>query len=244
MNITELIEDGKRIAKESIKIGAYGMEYYSGENLENWLALAIRYVEANFPNDADTIRFRELAGNVMDNGESNFFPLIAILEAFKVIPPTPLEKDIMPILSNIFNNFNRFDINIKRRYADRVTIDIQDEYDVQDAVLSILKLFIDDVRPEDYVPSYAGANSRVDFLLPSHSIVVEIKMTNKSLSDKQIGEQLIIDFERYKQLPNYNHLICFVYDRNSNIKNPHGLIHDLEKLSDSSMRLTVFISPL
>ncbi|QDQ03280.1 hypothetical protein FOH38_00745 [Lysinibacillus fusiformis] len=169
---------------------------------------------------------------------------MAILKAFEKLPPTPQNDDILPIISNVCLNFNKFDVNIKRRYANRETITIKDEYDVQDSMLSILKLFINDIRPEDYVPSYAGGNSRVDFLLPLHGIVIETKMTNKNLSDKQIGEQLIIDFERYKQLKDYSHLICFVYDKDSHIRNPHGLITDLEKLSDENMRVTVYISPL
>ncbi|MBK0295840.1 hypothetical protein IAE22_26320 [Bacillus sp. S34] len=242
MNISELISAGETAAKENAKSGYTGI-YYGGVEYQNWLALAIRFVESNFPGDPDTKRFREIAEHANNFGDEKFNPLIAILKAFEQCPPVPQKTDIMPIISKLCNNFNKFDINIKRRRADRPTITINDEYDVQDAMLAILKLFVDDIRPEDYVPSYAGGNSRVDFLLPQHGVVIETKMTNKHLSDKQIGEQLIVDFERYKHLPEYNHLVCFVYDKESHITNPYGLITDLEKMSDKDMTITVFISP-
>lgn len=140
-------------------------------------------------------------------------------------------------------NFNKFDISIRRRYGNRDTININDEHDLQDVLFSILKLFISDIRPEDYIPSSAGGNSRVHFLLPEYGLIIETKMTNKSLQDKQVGEQLIIDFGRYKQKDGYNHLMCFVYDKETNIRNPIGLIKDLERLSDEKMRISVYISP-
>lgn len=243
MDLRELIETGESIASRCKKSGTMGM-YYSGAEYQNWLSLAIRFMDSNFPSETDTARFRSIAETAHGFGDKKFLPLIGILKAFEQLPPVPKIDNIVPIIKDICNNFNKFDINIKRRYAKRETIVINDEYDVQDSLLAILKLFTNDIRPEDYVPSYAGGNSRVDFLLPSHGIVIETKMTNKNLSDKQIGEQLIVDFDRYKQLKDYNHLICFVYDKDSYIRNPHGLISDLEKLSDENMRITVLISPM
>lgn len=242
MKISELITLGETTARKSLTRSDFG-EYYSGEEYEYWLALAIRFVEANFPNDPDTKRFRDKAENANGFGNDKYHSLISILKALEKSPPVPHKTEILPIIYDICKNFNKFDINIKRRYGGRQTILIDDEHDLQDAILPILKLFVDDIRPEDYVPSYAGGNSRVDFLLPKYGLIIETKMTNKSLQDKQVGEQLIIDFERYKQNKEYNHLICFVYDKNSYISNPHGLISDLEKLSDDKMRMTVLISP-
>lgn len=243
MDISELIIMGEAAAKDCYKPGG-GRGYYSGEKYQEWLAIAMRYLQSNFPGDPDTERFRTIAVNANGFGDDRYHPLMAILKAFEQNPPVPPKTDIMLIISDLCNNFSKFDINIKRRHGSRPTITINDEYDVQDAMLAILKLFVDDIRPEDYVPSYAGGNSRVDFLLPQHGVIIETKMTNKHLSDKQVGEQLIIDFERYKQKGDYNHLVCFVYDKGSHITNPYGLISDLEKLSNEDMRMTVFISPV
>lgn len=244
MDIYELIERGENAAKECFHRNSHGTDgYYSGQSYENWLSLAIRFLESNFPNDTETIRFREIAEYANGFGNDKYHKLMAILKAFSECPPIPPRINILPLIKDICMNFNRFDVNIRRRYGGRETITINDEHDLQDVIHSILRLFINDVRPEDYVPSYAGGNSRVDFLLPEHKIIIETKMTNSTLKDKQIGEQLLIDFERYKQKVGYDQLICFVYDKEANICNPSGLINDLEKLSDEKMRIIVFISP-
>jgi hypothetical protein len=52
-----------------------------------------------------------------------------------------------------------------------------DEYDVQDIFHALLRLFVDDIREEEWTPSYAGGASRMDFLLPELETVVEIKKT-------------------------------------------------------------------
>jgi hypothetical protein len=243
MTIDEIIELGNKAATNCTQYGQMIGTYISGQEYENWLSLSTRFVESLYPNDQDTIRYRKLAMESGRSSETNHKKLMSILNAFKNIPPIPQKQDITDLLSEIFNNFYKFDISIKRRYANRNTIEINDEYDLQDALKSILKLFIDDVRPEDYVPSYAGSNSRVDFFIPKHGIVIETKMTNNSLKDKELGEQLIIDCARYKQNPNYKHLICFIYDKNSYISNPSGLISDLEKNGDEQINVKVYISP-
>jgi len=43
-------------------------------------------------------------------------------------------------------------------------------------------------------------------------VVIETKMTRASLGAKQVGEQLILDIEHYKQHSDCGHLVCLVYD--------------------------------
>src|SRR5258708_5925569 len=77
--------------------------------------------------------------------------------------------------------------------------------------LAILAFF-DDVRREEWTPSYAGKSSRIDFLLKDEEIVIEIKKTRSTLRDKEISDELIIDKERYQAHPHCKTLIAFVYD--------------------------------
>lgn len=106
---------------------------------------------------------------------------------------------------------------------------------MQDALHSILQLFVDDIRSEDFIPSYAGVNSRVDFLLPDYETVIETKITKDNHKDKEIGDELLIDIARCKQNPSCNNLVCFIYDKGNYIKNPYGLISDLDKCKRSEM---------
>lgn len=121
---------------------------------------------------------------------------------------------------------------LRVRRENRPTIDVEDEYDVQDLLLSLLFLFFDDIRPEECTPSYAGKSTRMDFLLKDESVVIEVKMTRKGLGAKEVGEQLIVDIAHYKEYPNCNALVCLVYDPDNRINNPRGLEKDLSKKSD------------
>lgn len=116
---------------------------------------------------------------------------------------------------------------IARRHAKRATMSFDDEYDDQDLVRSLLRLFFDDVRPEDHVPQYAGATSRVDFLLPEFGIAVELKHCRESHDAKKIGEELLVDAARYAEHPDVRHLVCIVIDHDGRLQNPRGLEADL-----------------
>lgn len=78
-------------------------------------------------------------------------------------------------LENIFNKFHIIARQLLIRRENRSTLEITDEYDVQDLLHSLLRLYFDDVRPEEWAPSYAGSSSRMDFLLKEIKIVIEVK---------------------------------------------------------------------
>lgn len=145
-------------------------------------------------------------------------------------------------LESLLDSFHAFARQLQKRHANRSTISFNDEYDVQDALHAILKLHYADVRSEEYVPSYAGKCARTDFLLKVEAMIIEVKMTRKNLRDKEIGDELIVDIERYQEHPNCGHLICFVYDPQGLLANPRGLKNDLES-KERSMGVTVVISP-
>jgi hypothetical protein len=143
------------------------------------------------------------------------------------VPTKAPEPALRTILAEILRRFDRIARQLTRRYDDRTTFIINDEYDVQDLLHAVLKGLYDDVRAEEVSPSYAGASSRMDFLLKKEKIVVEAKFASKSLRDKQIGEQLIVDIKRYQSHPDCQMLYCLVYDPGNHLKNPLGLETDL-----------------
>lgn len=131
-------------------------------------------------------------------------------------------------LECIFKNFHKVVKTLRNRYNNRTTIDVEDEYDVQDLLFAMLQIFFKDIRKEEWTPSYAGNSSRVDFLLKDEKIVIEVKKTRNTMKDKDLGDQLIIDITKYKSHPDCQKLICFVYDPEGRIVNPDGIINDLE----------------
>ena len=146
-------------------------------------------------------------------------------------------------LSILFAKFHRIAQTLRNRHDNRQTLIIQDEYDVQDLLRALLKEHFEDVRDEDYVPSYAGSNSRVDFVLKNEKIVIEVKMTNDRLKDKEAGSQLLIDIGRYKNHPDCGLLVLFIYDKGDHIINKPGLISDLNNMSSNGLDVITFINP-
>lgn len=72
----------------------------------------------------------------------------------------------------------------------------------------------------------------MDFLLKNERVVIEVKKTREGLGDKELGEQLIIDIDKYKKHPDCEKLVCFVYDPEERIHNPVGIMNDLNKQHD------------
>lgn len=193
-------------------------------------------------------------GTIRDEINSYDSHLLALLEEIRNNPEFVLSTvqesndDLVSVpsdlskLEKLCRRFHKVAKQLRNRHQNRTSIEIEDEYDVQDLFHALLKIEFDDIRPEEWTPSYAGSSARTDFLLKQEKVVIEIKKTRKTLGDKEIGEQLIIDIERYQNHPECKLLICFVYDPEGRIGNPQGIIKDLEERS-RALKLRVIIEP-
>ena len=144
-------------------------------------------------------------------------------------------------LENIFNKFTRIVRQLRSRHDNRETLTIKDEYDVQDLLHALLVLHFDDVRAEEWTPSYAGGCERMDFLLKDLQTVIEVKKTRSSMSKKELGEELIIDIEKYKTHQDCKQLYCFIYDPDGYLGNSSAIKNDLEKTHQGFVK--IFIRP-
>ncbi len=153
------------------------------------------------------------------------------------------KRDNIILIKNLMDKFHLVAKQLRQRYNDRDTLDIKDEYDVQDLFQGLLRIYFEDIRAEEWNPSYAGGSSRSDFLLKDEQIIIEVKKTRSTLKSKQLGEQLIVDIAKYKTHPDCKTLICFVYDPEGYIINPKGIENDLNKESTKEMKVLVKIIP-
>ena len=110
------------------------------------------------------------------------------------------------------------------------------EYDVQDLLHALLRPWIMDIRPEEFTPSYAGSSTRMDFLLPAHSLVIETKIVRDRSHAKRLGDELTIDIAHYRMHPSCKRLWCVVYDPETLITNAEGLISDIQGQHSSKGR--------
>ena len=160
--------------------------------------------------------------------------LSSIYERLELFPvtvsgPPPEATGPAEIVELIARRFHVVARQLRQRHDNRSTIEIADEYDVQDLLHALLKIFFNDIRPEEWTPSYAEGASRMDFLLKAEQVVVELKKSRQGLAGKQVADQLLIDIARYRTHPDCRSLICFVYDPDGRIANPDGLESDLSQ---------------
>ena len=139
------------------------------------------------------------------------------------------KSDPLLMVEHICSRFHLVARQLRERYNNRPTLDISDEYDVQDLLHALLKIHFYDIRTEEWTPSYAGGSSRMDFLLKREKIVVEAKKTRVTSGPKELGDQLLVDIQRYQKHPDCKVLFCFVYDPEGIISNPGGFERDLTK---------------
>jgi hypothetical protein len=147
------------------------------------------------------------------------------------------------VILNICDRFHLVAKQLTSRRENRATLAITDEYDVQDLFHALLRLHCDDIRQEEWTPSYGGGSSRMDFLLKEEQIVIELKMTRPGLDAKEVANQLTIDATRYREHQDCKTLICLVYDPRGFVKNPRGIERDLAKLSGNGLEVICIITP-
>lgn len=153
-------------------------------------------------------------------------------------------SDIDELLLVLVRGLRRAMYPLTNRRKGATSISFSSEYDVQDLLHALMRPWIKDIRSEEYTPSYAGSSTRMDFLLPEHRIVIEIKFVRDKTHAKSIGDELIIDGEHYRCHPQCDNLWCVVFDPQTLLPNPEGLKTDLEgarSMKDGSLNVRLLI---
>lgn len=148
-------------------------------------------------------------------------------------PGTPLASDpskptdIEEVVQVLVCGLRRAMHPLTHRRRNAQTLSFSSEYDVQDLLHALLRPWVADIRPEEFTPSYAGSSTRMDFLLPAHKLVIELKFVRDRNHAKKVGDELIVDIEHYRRHPECRTLWCVVYDPNHYLVNAGGLCADL-----------------
>ncbi|WNY25055.1 hypothetical protein [Methanolapillus millepedarum] len=238
--IQSFISEGDEIVAQRTKRRQDGTYYISGGSYRIWLEKTSRFLHVYFPDDKITKEFIELRNGPKYQDKTTYEKLKGKLLALMDFP-SPVQKNNFEITKTL-QNFDKFATQMsgyrKQKY------EFNDEYDTQNAIHAILKLFYKDIRAEDYVPECAGGKSRVDFYIPEIETLLEVKFIRPNLRDYDVGGQLLTDIGRYEKHNGCRNLILFIFDPSRLLKNPHGLAKDLEEKSKDGMNLKVIISPI
>ena len=246
--IKQLIEKGNTVLStynpDTISLITLDSGQFTG-----WRTQALHYLRQILPINSQYILSFE--ADVKKANQSSAEKGIGILQSINedlklgLLNLTINDSSVSDPASPLFNIFDKFHLLVRQlrsRHNSRDTLDVKDEYDVQDFFHTLLHLYYDDIRPEEWTPSYAGKSARMDFLLKDLKIVIEIKKTRNGLTTKELGSQLIEDIARYKVHPDCESLICFTYDPEGLIGNPRGLESDLSS-DENGMNVKVIIRP-
>lgn len=143
---------------------------------------------------------------------------------------TQLEVPLVAELERLADLLSRVPDYLKM-LADAGAPKVATESGLQELLHPLLQVLYADVRREDLVPQFAGGGSRVDFLLKEVGVVLETKMTRPTLTDKKVGEELLVDWSRYRKHPDCAAVFGLIYDPARHISNPKGLQADLTDMS-------------
>jgi REase_DpnII-MboI len=192
----------------------------------------------------------------LEKCELRYYPGGRVLPQFEQPPgtakPSPLNRaklstipeKVDEVLEIIVGGLRRAMHPLIHRRKGLQTLSFNNEHDVQDLLHALLRPWVNDIRAEEFTPSYAGSSTRMDFLLPKHRLVIETKIVRDRSHARKIGDELIIDIEHYRKHPDCRILWCVIYDPEHLLTNSNGLVGDLRgdrSSKDGSIEVRVFV---
>ena len=157
-----------------------------------------------------------------------------------VVKPSGLDELLLVLVKGL----RRAMFPLTNRRKGSTPLSFSSEYDIQDLLHALMRPWVADIRAEEHTPSYAGSSTRMDFLLPEHRLVLEIKFVRDIDNAKKIGNELIVDIDHYRRHPECDTLWCIVFDPNHLLPNPEGLKKDLEgprTTKDGTVKVNVHV---
>ena len=143
----------------------------------------------------------------------------------------------------IFSKFHNIAKILERNRKNCSCFSINNEYDVQLLIYSLLTLGFEHIRVEEPTGSHAGSASRMDFVLDDEKTIIEIKYAFEGHVDNEIGKELLLDIAKYGANGKYSKFFCLIYDPNNKIRNAPILKKDLEAHKGENFDITVVIEP-
>ncbi|OQW36099.1 MAG: hypothetical protein A4E20_08265 [Nitrospira sp. SG-bin2] len=170
-------------------------------------------------------------------------PSTAALDTLDMPPFQPLsEQETLKLVRKVCLRLHAVARQLRLRKDSRPTVEIEDDYDLQDLLRALLKMEFDEVGTDEWTPPYAGSVSRTTLLLNREQIAIVAKKTRSGMTTKEIAEQVSADSAFYSARNRCTTLFCFVYDPEGRIGSPKRLETDLTRVSDR-YNVEVLVAP-
>lgn len=157
-------------------------------------------------------------------------------------PSASAEQDPLESIRKVCLRFHAVTRQLRLRKDYRATLEVEDDYDLQDLLCALLKMEFEEVGTDEWTPPYTDGAPRTTFLIHGDQIAVSAKKTRPGLTTKELMEQVTADSARYSVRHPCHTLFCFIYDPEGRIGSPKRLETDLTSVSDRYM-IEVLVAP-
>ena len=146
--------------------------------------------------------------------------------------PSTSESDPLQLLRKVCLRFHAVARQLRLRKDYRPTLEVEDEYDLQDMLCALLKLEFDEVGTDEWTPPYTSGASRTTLFLNKDQIAVVAKKTRSGLSAKELADQVTADSSYFRAQDKCSTLFIFIYDPEGRIGSPKRLETNLTSVSE------------
>jgi hypothetical protein len=153
-----------------------------------------------------------------------------------------LVQDPHNLIRKVCLRFHSVARQLRLRKDYRPTLEIDDDYDLQDLLCALLKIEFDEVSTDEWTPSYTAGAPRTTLLLNRDQIAVVAKKTRPGLTTKELADQVTADSAYYRAQGRCSTLFCFIYDPEGRIGSPKRLETTLTCVSEHC-RVEVLVAP-
>lgn len=147
-------------------------------------------------------------------------------ERYELLPKLD-HKDLESVVMRVFDTFPVITKYLGKRKHNKPSFSITDEYDVQDLLYCLIRPLFEDAKVEEWTSQLASKSKRVDIVLPSAGMLIEVKIVRNERHARSIIDELMIDIESYHVHPNCKKLFFFIWDPHGYILDPNSITHDL-----------------
>ncbi len=158
--------------------------------------------------------------------------LLTGLSGARTIQPTSLDPDPLSLIRKVCLRFHSVARQLRLRKDYRPTLEVEDDYDLQDLFCALLKVEFDEVATDEWIPPYTDGAPRTTFFVNKDQIAILTKKTRPGLTTKELVDQVTTDAAHYRAQDRCSTLFCFLYDPEGRIGSPKRLETTLTSVSE------------
>ncbi len=159
----------------------------------------------------------------------------------RLLEPMP-DQDPLQLVRKVCLRLHAVARQLRLRRDYRPTLEIDDDYDLQDLLCALLKVEFDEVATEEWTPPYTEGTPRTMLLINRDQIAIVAKKTRSGLTAKELTDQVMADSAYYRAQGRGSTLFCFMYDPEGRIGSPKRLETTLTSVSEHC-RVEVLVAP-